>query len=62
MKNITQSWKTSVIALLMATSVIVALIFVWFGKATLSEAGSFLGMAVGLLGSIGFFSSKDSDK
>lgn len=54
--------KTSVIGLIILLIVLLAMVLVYTGKATLTEASAFVGGIASILAAIGFHVSGDSKK
>jgi hypothetical protein len=51
--------KTTTIGILQLLTLFAGLVFVWFGKATFAEMGSYIGPLFSVLTSIGFIAAKD---
>jgi uncharacterized membrane protein YcaP (DUF421 family) len=61
MKINNKNWRTSVIGYLMLLFIVATLIMLLMGKITIEQAGAFLLIIVGVLSSIGFIKSADSN-
>ena len=51
--------KTTLIGIFMLSTILIGFVFVWFGKATLSEIGYYISPLFSVLSSIGFIAAKD---
>lgn len=54
-----RDWRTTVVGALIALCIVGAMAAVFMGNATLTEAGSFIGVIVGILSAIGFVMTRD---
>jgi len=60
MKQFKQNWKTNLVAMMILSCILSALVAVFLGKATLEQAGSFIIMVEPILSAIGFIASSDA--
>jgi hypothetical protein len=54
--------KTTIIGITLLATVLVGLAFVWFGKATLTEVGGYIGPVFSALTALGFIAASDKGK
>lgn len=57
-----KNWKTTALGIISLILTVISLTLVYFDKATLQEAGSYLGMMLGFIVGLNAFLTKDHDK